>query len=341
MAGQDWTEAEIRATVRAYLGMLGYEQAGRPINKAEVRRSLVAGPLAGRSEGSVEFRMRNISTVLEAMGRRRISGYMPAKNVGPTNEALIARLIKSLDKGEKSAPQPGKRAPLVLHPKPGSLGKIERLSSQQQRAVTPAHIHNAVARLLAGDDAPNFAVSRDYDVLLEDGTRLPPKKVFGLALEEALGIEAFPGHFSAGWSQPCFEIIERAGYRIVAKTALVPTHIEVTTAFKDMPPPPEDRAAVEGNIKLASHMRKERAQGLSKSKKAAFIAEHGRLFCERCGMDPVEVYGSALGIACIEVHHDAVQVKDMTPGHVTTLEDLRCLCANCHRVVHRELASII
>jgi len=27
----------------------------------------------------------------------------------------------------------------------------------------------------------------------------------------------------------------------------------------------------------------------------------------------------------------------MPPGYKTKLEDLQCLCANCHRVVHHEL----
>ena len=49
----------------------------------------------------------------------------------------------------------------------------------------------AVSRLVSGEDASNFSASTDYDVLLEDGTRLAPKKVFGLALEDALGIEEF------------------------------------------------------------------------------------------------------------------------------------------------------
>jgi 5-methylcytosine-specific restriction protein A len=54
-------------------------------------------------------------------------------------------------------------------------------------------------------------------------------------------------------------------------------------------------------------------------------------------MDPVEVYGGAHGVACIEVHHHAVQVDHMFEAHGTKLEELKCLCANCHRVVHRLL----
>ena len=117
---------------------------------------------------------------------------------------------------------------------------IERLSAAQLRKVTSDQIDQAVARLLAGDDAPNFAPSRDYDVIAPGNVRLAPKKVFGLALQEALGIEAFPGHFTAGYGNPCFELIEAAGYPIIAKTDTVPTD-EIAID--------PDMAAAEGNPK--------------------------------------------------------------------------------------------
>lgn len=217
---------------------------------------------------------------------------------------------------------------------------IKRLSNREQRQVRTSHVQKAVRRLVAGYDAANFAESRDYDVLLSDGTRLAPKKVFGLALEEALGIEAFPGHFSAGWSQPSFQIIEAAGFRIVAKDDLLPTAEQVEEALIGLPIDEQDRVAIEGNLRIAIHIRRERASGLARAKKAAFIQQNGRLFCERCSLDPVDLYGPNVADACIEVHHATVGVKDMNPGHTTTLEDLQCLCANCHRVTHRELSSI-
>lgn len=78
----DWSAAEIQAAVDAYLSMLSREQAGQAINKAHENRVLREGALAGRTKGSVEFRMQNISTVLVELGRDRIVGYKPAKNVG-------------------------------------------------------------------------------------------------------------------------------------------------------------------------------------------------------------------------------------------------------------------
>lgn len=93
-SNSDWSEVEIQAAVDAYLKMLACEQSGQKFVKTEENRILRDGPLAGRTKGSVEFRMQNISTVLVEMGRKHIAGYKPAKNVG----ANVARSIrKALD----------------------------------------------------------------------------------------------------------------------------------------------------------------------------------------------------------------------------------------------------
>lgn len=76
-----WTDAEYQATVEAYLWMLEQEQSGKPYNKSKVNKDLRDGPLAARSKPSVEFRMRNISAVLEELCLPWIKGYLPAGNV--------------------------------------------------------------------------------------------------------------------------------------------------------------------------------------------------------------------------------------------------------------------
>jgi 5-methylcytosine-specific restriction protein A len=78
----DWSEVEIQAAVDSYLSMLSREQNGQAINKAHENRVLREGALAGRTKGSVEFRMQNISTVMVELGRTPIKGYKPANNVG-------------------------------------------------------------------------------------------------------------------------------------------------------------------------------------------------------------------------------------------------------------------
>jgi hypothetical protein len=206
------------------------------------------------------------------------------------------------------------------------LRSMDRLPAEELERVTAEHVWNAVQRLLAGDNDDGFGQSTDFDLLTNSGTRLPLKAVFGIAASEALGFAVKPRHFSAGKDTPCFRILERSGYAIVPKGE--------AAAVEDIPTTPEDLEWSEGKPKLVAHLRRERANGLSQAKKAAFKREHGRLFCERCGIDPIRTFGLEAGEACIEVHHEAMHVKDMGAGHGTKLDDLKCLCANCHRIVH-------
>ncbi|WCD82966.1 HNH endonuclease [Pseudomonas sp. TUM22785] len=203
-----------------------------------------------------------------------------------------------------------------------------RLPIAVLRRVTALHVWEAVRDLLAGTVAiEDFGPPIKYELVTEDGQRLPPKAVFGLAATRALGFPIKPKHFTAGIGSPCFQILIEAGFPIVS------------LGESTSPEPyllPEEQLWAEGNKKLVAHLRGERAPGLSKAKKAKFREVHGELFCERCKMKPVDVYGDE-GDACIEVHHHTTQVADMAPGHKTSLEDLQCLCANCHRVVHRLL----
>jgi len=202
-----------------------------------------------------------------------------------------------------------------------------RLPAAAFEAVTADHLLAAARRLADGFDDHPFGPSTDYDVLFEGG-RLPPEAVFGLAATAALGRPIGPGDFSGGLGTPCFRALGEAGYVILPKGEADPGDPALS---------PDDRQWVEGDARLVTHLQRERGQGLSAAKRAQFVALHGKLFCERCDLDPVAHFGSEAGAACIEVHHHKVAVADMAAGHRTELDDLQCLCANCHRVVHREL----
>jgi 5-methylcytosine-specific restriction protein A len=91
-------------------------------------------------------------------------------------------------------------------------------------------------------------------------------------------------------------------------------------------------AAVEGRLLARWALSRERDPKLRKLKIEQVLQEGQPLRCEVCAFDFGRAYG-ALGDGYIEVHH-------VTPLHVsgtrtTRLEDLACLCANCHRMCHR------
>jgi hypothetical protein len=133
--------------------------------------------------------------------------------------------------------------------------------------------------------------------------RLPPKAVFGLAASEVFGYEVLPRHFSGGESSPCFRILKAAGYTIVPKDDR-----DACNSITQLSA--SDREWTEGRPRLVSHLRRERKSGLAAAKKATFMREHGKLFCERGRLDPEATYGGCHGAACIEVHHATVRVSE-------------------------------
>lgn len=87
--------------------------------------------------------------------------------------------------------------------------------------------------------------------------------------------------------------------------------------------------AEEGRATLRIHLRRERSRKLVE----AFKQSLQNLKCEACGVDMADIYGS-LGAGYIEAHH-RVPVALLEDGAMTKLTDLAAVCANCHRVIHR------
>lgn len=90
----------------------------------------------------------------------------------------------------------------------------------------------------------------------------------------------------------------------------------------------------EGAIKYALHKRRERDHKLVTLAKELFVKKHGQLLCEICGFSFEETY-KELGKGYIEAHHKK-PIATMEEGDVTHVNDLMMLCANCHRMAHKE-----
>ncbi|TFH47552.1 MAG: hypothetical protein E4H01_08075 [Lysobacterales bacterium] len=63
------------------------------------------------------------------------------------------------------------------------------------------------------------------------------------------------------------------------------------------------------------------------------LSETGTLACEAWGFDFRERYGD-LGQEFAECHHEK-PLSELKPGERTKIRDLRIVCANCHRMIHR------
>ncbi len=104
-----------------------------------------------------------------------------------------------------------------------------------------------------------------------------------------------------------------------------------------IPPQPDEvdemgASAIEGRLLVRWALARERNPKLRARKIDQVRRRGGPLRCEVCNFDFAHTYGE-LGEGYIEVHH-------VTPLHIsgtreTKLDDLACVCANCHRMCHR------
>lgn len=91
-----WTDSELRACVVAYRDMQLLERRGERVNKTAKRNEALAGALSKRSGPSYEFRMSNISAVLDDLGLPLLGGYPPRRNVGPGVAAKLIVMINDV-----------------------------------------------------------------------------------------------------------------------------------------------------------------------------------------------------------------------------------------------------
>ena len=94
----------------------------------------------------------------------------------------------------------------------------------------------------------------------------------------------------------------------------------------------------EGKVIYKLHRYRERNPKLNKKKKDNYLKKHGKLDCEICGFDYYEVYGE-LGKGFMECHHK-IPLSEIEGESITAIKDLALVCANCHRMLHRELDTL-
>ena len=97
-------------------------------------------------------------------------------------------------------------------------------------------------------------------------------------------------------------------------------------------------ASTEGRRRMRQHLAIERDSRLAKLKKKQVMQLTGKLACEVCGFDFRAVYGE-LGNGFAEAHHD-VPLAASDEERLTSLDDLRIVCANCHRMLHRKIEAL-
>ncbi len=98
-----------------------------------------------------------------------------------------------------------------------------------------------------------------------------------------------------------------------------------------------EASALEGQSKLAIHIRYERDSSLIKKFKESAIKSNPMLNCEACGFSFYEKYGE-LGQGFIEAHHK--RPLSETKEIMTTRDNIDLVCSNCHRMIHKGISEL-
>lgn len=113
-----------------------------------------------------------------------------------------------------------------------------------------------------------------------------------------------------------------------------------TVALSEETNDPFETRYIEGGKRyyLGSHY--ERDTKLRDAVINRFKAEHkGRLFCSICGFDFSRKYGN-YGSGFIEVHHIKPLAEDEREADQGSVDELICVCLNCHRMLHHKKPAI-
>lgn len=130
-----------------------------------------------------------------------------------------------------------------------------------------------------------------------------------------------PSKLIAARSGVDLRLCARAAAFFVEVTRVLPG-ARPENAEADVYPQFENRKAV------ASHLKRERSRLLATARK-----DKDKYVCQVCRMRFEKVYGE-LGRAFAEAHH-VVPLSHLGTRAKTRIEDLRTVCANCHRMLHR------
>lgn len=99
----------------------------------------------------------------------------------------------------------------------------------------------------------------------------------------------------------------------------------------------DEPIAIEGQTKLAIHIRYERDSSLIMKIKEKALLSNPMLNCEVCAFSFYEKYG-VLGQGFIEAHH--LQPLNETKETRTSRTDIALVCSNCHKMIHKEISKI-
>lgn len=125
MTSGDWSDSENDAVVATYFAMLSDEVSGRSCNKAANNRALQQQ--TGRSRGSIEFKMCNVSAVFRGFGLPIVAGYQPRFNFQMSLAEAVSKWLARHPEWEMKLHRPSPK--YVAEPVPLFVGTAPTLKN--------------------------------------------------------------------------------------------------------------------------------------------------------------------------------------------------------------------
>jgi hypothetical protein len=200
------------------------------------------------------------------------------------------------------------------------------------KEITRQHIEEGIRRWSPGDiEKLNPSIKFD---LVFDGKKYPPMETIrqGHRMIPKAERPRFAGAFNGGVQANDFLI--KRGFIIVDKAGKL---IELGhAAGKHLPAvasQDDESSFPEGKQAYRLHLLRERDSAFIRRLKRRRQREAGGLCCEACHFCFESFYGEH-GSGFIEAHH-TIPVSRIPRGYKTKASDIKLVCSNCHRMLHR------
>lgn len=187
--------------------------------------------------------------------------------------------------------------------------------------ISVSHIVEALSQL-GGEAHLDKIVARVLEIAPEPHPADPGASIRARIQERCAESESFKN--GAILFESVYGVSARRGVWRLKSDLLSPNHHDSVLDGAEA-----ELEAQEGRAVLRIHLRRERSRKLI----ATFKSSLKNFRCEACQEDMGKIYGE-LGEGYIEAHH-RVPVAQIEEGEKTRLTDLAALCANCHRIIHR------
>lgn len=342
---RDWSEDEVRLTVKDYFDMLEDELAGRRYSKAEHRAELLK-QLDDRSKGAVERKHSNISAVLNKDGLRFISGYKPLGNIQHLLRKHVQREIDA--RGLQASLASGRAFPIqsfswIVYSDSVAVKTMDKSAFVHHGTGVPADITFFFDHDPSGGSKPVTLVHKSVEYpasVYTDPTgrvRVEWRQDLSRVIARLLPMfyDAFSRDAEPQGPTPEMRFAKASalGSSVYMVSFLAPGQIASDGEYLDEQE--EVAARSEGAARQTTTTVYER----DPANRLEAIRIHGEK-CVVCGFDFGAVYGP-WGSGYIEVHHLTPLAERNGEHKVDPRTDLVPVCSNCHRMFHRKKGKVL